>query len=493
MARRGLRLIALAAIPALVLGACGNTVATPTTALSASGRTAVPSVAVPQGMTVVRWFVGLGQGIQPNQIEAQKAFVKTYNASQNKIYINLEIIPNSSAYDVLKTEIAAGDAPDIIGPVGVRGRNGFGGVFLDLSPEIKTFGYDTTKFPSAILDFLKQGSDGQIGLPYLIDPGFIFYNKDIFAQQNLPDLPKKVGDQWNGKDWTWDTLSTIAAQLTLDASGKKSTDAGFDASKTAQFGIDFQWADARRVASCWTAGSFVGADGKAAIPDGWKTAWNWYYNAMWKGHYAPTSKFINSTLLNSGWTVSSGRVAMDVSWVWAISTFGALGKDGKSTAKFANWDIAVMPSYNGTTSSPTDADTFTIMKTSEHPNEAFQAMAAIMADKNLQIVYGGMPAATSDQQAWFDQFDTYLNQIFPGNKVSWSVLQEMENYPADPSPEADVPNFTKVIQLADAFYTSLQGTAGLNVDNEIAKLQTDIQKAFDEAAASPSPTASQEP
>jgi len=192
-------------------------------------------------MTVVRWFVGLGQGIQPNQIEAQKAFVKTYNASQNKIYINLEIIPNASAYDVLKTEIAAGDAPDIIGPVGVGGRNGFGGVFLDLSPEIKTFGYDTTKFPSAILDFLKQGSDGQIGLPYLIDPGFIFYNKDIFAQQNLPDLPKKVGDQWNGKDWTWDTLSTIAAQLTLDASGKKSTDAGFDASKTAQFGIDFQW------------------------------------------------------------------------------------------------------------------------------------------------------------------------------------------------------------------------------------------------------------
>jgi hypothetical protein len=108
-----------------------------------------------------------------------------------------------------------------------------------------------------------------------------------------------------------------------------------------------------------------------------------------------------------------------------------------------------------------------------------------MADKNLQIVYGGMPAAMSDQQAWFDQFDAYLDKIFPGNKVSWSVLQEMENYPADPSPEADVPNFVKVIQLAGAFYTSLQTNAGLNVDNEIAKLQVDIQRAFDEAAASP--------
>ena len=484
MGREGLRLIALAAITALVLGACGSTVATPTTASSPSGKTAVPSVASPQGTPVVRWFVGLGQGIQPNQIEAQKAFVKTYNASQNRIYINLEIVPNASAYDVLKTEIAVGNAPDIIGPVGVRGRNGFSGVFLDLSSEITKSNYDTTKFPSAILDYLKQGSDGQIGLPYLIYPGFLFYNKDIFARQNLPDLPKKVGDQWNGKDWTWDTLSTIAAQVTLDASGRKSTDAGFDASKIAQFGIDFQWADARRVASSWTAGSFVGADGKAAIPDGWKAAWKWYYNAMWKGHYAPTGKYINSTLLNSG-TVSSGRVAMDLSWGWAISTYGTLDKDGKSTAKFANWDIAVIPSYDGRTSSPTDADTFTIMKTSEHPDEAFQAMVAIMADKNLQIVYGGMPAAMSDQQAWFDQFDAYLDKIFPGNKVSWSVLQEMENYPADPSPEADVPNFVKVIQLAGAFYTSLQTNAGLNVDNEIAKLQVDIQRAFDEAAASP--------
>jgi hypothetical protein len=125
------------------------------------------------------------------------------------------------------------------------------------------------------------------------------------------------------------------------------------------------------------------------------------------------------------------------------------------------------------------------MKASAHPDEAFQAMVAIMADKNLQIVYGGMPAATSDQQAWFDQFDAYLDKIFPGNKVSWSVLQEMENYPANPSPEADMPNFAKVINLTRAFYANLEGTASLNVDTELTKLQTDIQKAFDEAAASP--------
>jgi multiple sugar transport system substrate-binding protein len=474
MGSRGLRLITLAAIPALVLSACNS-----------SGASQTPGGGTPgPDKVVVRWFVGLGSGTQPNQIEAQKTFVKNYNASQKLIYINLEIVPNTSAYDILKTEIAAGNAPDIIGPVGVRGRNGFAGVFLDLTSEISKYSYDTTKFPAALVEFFKQGGDGQIGLPYLIYPGFIFYNKDIFAQQNLPDLPKLTTEKWNGQDWTWDTLSTIAAQVTLDSNGKKSTDTGFDANKIVQFGIDFQWADGRRMASCISSGSFVGADGKATIPDGWKYAWNWYYDAMWVKHFAPTGKYINSALLNNGTTVSSGHIAMDASWGWAINSYGTLDANGATTAKFAKWDIAVMPSYSGKTSSPLDADTFTIVGASEHPDQAFQAMVAIMADKNLQIVYGGLPAATPDQQPWFDTFDETLAKVFPGNQVSWPVMQEMANFPANPSHEADMPNFLKVINLYSAFYTKLQsGPAGLNVDAELTKLQSDIQAAFDEAAA----------
>ena len=146
-----------------------------------------------------------------------------------------------------------------------------------------------------------------------------------------------------------------------------------------------------------------------------------------------------------------------------------------------------MPSYGSQTSSPLDADTFVITRASEHPDEAFKAMVAIMGDESLQIAYGGMPAATSDQQAWFDQFDKYLATIFPGNKVSWSVLQEMENYPANPSPEVDLPNFQKVINLTAAFYARVQGSANLNLPNEMTNLQSEVQKAFEQAAISPSP------
>ena len=209
---------------------------------------------------------------------------------------------------------------------------------------------------------------------------------------------------------------------------------------------------------------------------------------MWQTHIAPTAKVIDSALLGNGSTVASGHLAMAVSWPWAISTYGGpVDKNGKSSPKFANWDIAVLPSYNGLTSSPMDADTFVIPKGSAHPDAAFTAMIAIMADKNLQIAYGGMPAATADQQAWFSQFDQYLAKIFPGNTVSWSVLQEMENYPANPSPEADLPNFQTVINLTSAFYTKLQTSSSLNLTNEFTNLQTSIQRAFEQASLTANP------
>ena len=37
----------------------------------------------------------------------------------------LEIVDNDQAFGVLNTQLAAGDAPDIVGPVGIRGRDDF--------------------------------------------------------------------------------------------------------------------------------------------------------------------------------------------------------------------------------------------------------------------------------------------------------------------------------------------------------------------------------
>ena len=53
------------------------------------------------------------------------------------------------AFETLATQIAAGDAPDIIGPVGVRGSNYFAGNFIDLEPLMEASGFDLSAYDEA--------------------------------------------------------------------------------------------------------------------------------------------------------------------------------------------------------------------------------------------------------------------------------------------------------------------------------------------------------
>ncbi len=461
----------------------GNPAHRPTSSPSASA-TPPTYIVEPTGIpvadrTTVRWFVGLGSGTLMSQVEAQKAFVANYNANnKDGIAIQLEVVENAAAYDVLKTEIAAGNSPDIIGPVGVKGRNGFEGKFLDLTPEILRNRVDLSGYDPALITYLQE-SGAQIGLPYDIFPGYVWYNKDLFAAAGLPDLPTRIGEQYQGQDWTWDTLAKVAARLTVDKNGFKSTDAGFDKNGIIEYGLDFQWAEARRIASCFGGGSFVAADGKTAqIPQPWQDGLSWYYNAIWNGHYIPNGAAEASSLLGTGYPMTSGRLAMNVGWAWSLTSIAS----SAGTSKVKNWDIAVLPSWKGTTTSPLDADTFTISKATKNPDAAFKAMLAIMADPSLMKNYGGEPARKADQAAFFASFDAALAPIFPGNQVTWSVLGEMAKVPAIPSHEADMPASAQANADIEAFLTRLKNTDHLDVQAELAKLQQGLQKDFDSAA-----------
>lgn len=486
MGRRGLRLVALAAITVLALSACGGANATPQAVASQSARTAqAGGSGRSTAGSVIRWFVGLGSGTSTSQVNAEKAFVSSYNSlNPDGITIKLEVQPSATAYDVLKSEMAAGNSPDIVGPIGVGERNGFEGLFLDLSSEITKHNYDLKAFPDELVKFFNAGAEGQIGLPYLVYPGFIWYNKDAFAKANLPGLPTKVGDTYQGQTWDWTELGKIAAQLTLDNKGKKSTDSGFDKTNIVKYGMDFQGLDARRIASLFGSGSFLNADGKTAqIPPAWSDAFNWYYSAIWTGHYAPSASVESGPLMAGGSSMASGNVAMNAAWGQSISSIAA----SASTAKVKNWDIGVIPSWKGTTTSPLDAETFTITKASSNPDADFKAMLAIMADTSLMKAYGGLPAKTADQAAYTATLDATLAPIFPGIKVSWSVLGEMMVHPAVPSDLENLPGLAQVTTDYTAFLTKLQANAGLDLKAELTKLQATLQADFKAAQPIVSP------
>jgi multiple sugar transport system substrate-binding protein len=474
-------LIAMLAAAALV-GACGPAAGPSGPSVAASPSVvAVTPEPVPTGDTgltadgkvLIRWFVGLGTGAQPDQIADEQAVVTEFNASQDKIVLSLEIYQNTTAYDILSTQIAAGTPPDIIGPVGFRGFYSYGDQLLDLAPYIESTGFDTSDMDPAILDAYSEGFGGQVGIPFAIYPSFIYYNKDLFDEAGVPYPPHKVGDQYDGKDWNYDTLTELAKKLTVDQGGNDGTAASFDNENISQWGYYMQWTDPRGWGTQGGSGSVVGDDGTAAIPDNWVQAWQWYYDGMWKDHFIPTGTENRSDALGPDNAFQSGHVAMDFVHLWY--TCCAWPAEGKPAAP--NWDIAVPPAAaDGSTTAKLHADTFGIMETTKHPDEAFEVLDFLLNNDTLIARYGALPAVKSKQEAFF----ATLDERFAPNKVDWQVALDMLGYPDVPSHEADMPNFLKSDAAIKAFQEKLITTPGLDITAEAETLRATLQTLFDE-------------
>ncbi len=112
----------------MLLAACGAPATpapatqAPATQAPAAQPTAVPTDAPLADRVQIYWYIGLGAGAKAEAIPLEKAFVDKYNKSQNEIQLIPIIVDNKYAGDNLTAQIAAGNAPDIVGPVGTEGR-----------------------------------------------------------------------------------------------------------------------------------------------------------------------------------------------------------------------------------------------------------------------------------------------------------------------------------------------------------------------------------
>ncbi|HET7182344.1 MAG TPA: hypothetical protein VFI15_08955 [Candidatus Limnocylindrales bacterium] len=431
----------------------------------------------PNGGTPVTWFIGLGAGTQPSQIDAEKAFATAYNASQSDVYLRLEIVDNTQASNILKTEISAGGGPDIIGPVGVEGLNLFADQLLDLKPLISSTGYQSTGVDQALVDFFsKLGDNGAtVGLPFAVYPSYIFYNKDLFDEADLPYPPTKVGEQYQGKPWDLDALRKLAMQLTVDKNGNDASQAAFDPTNVVQWGFDAQYMDnynLRAEAAFFGAGSFVGSDGKAVIPDYVAQAAKWWNKGVWTDHFIPTAAQVSSDLLGAGNEFASGNLAIDEGHTWFTCCITPSAPNTPFKVGFA-----VQPTVNGKITSPLHADTFSILKGTKVSDAAFKALTAMVASGDLLTAYGAMPADQSKQQAWFDS----INAGFPGMDFDWSVATAMLAYPDVPNHQSNLPDYSSARSAFQAFGNNYRTTSGLDIDAELAKLQVTLQGIFDKA------------
>jgi multiple sugar transport system substrate-binding protein len=407
----------------------------------------------------VRWFIGLGTGSKPEEIEPEEQFVEFFNAQQNEIILVPEIVDNEVASDTLKTEIASGDAPDLLGPVGVRGTNEFKGTFLDLTDHLAI--YDMSDFSDGAIKGWTTPDDGLIGLSIGVHPSAIYINKDLFDEAGL-DYPPTSYDE----DWTVDDMTQLALQLTVDANGNDATSAAFDSENIVQFGYAHQWTDPRGWGSFFGAGNLVAADGVTAeCPDHWRAAFKWVYDGMWVNYSQPNGPYINSDLL-SGNAFGSGNVAMAHCHTWYTCCVPAESA----------WDYATCPSYEGTATAKLHTDMIGVMASTEVPEAAVKALYDIATSPQLVSLWGAVPALKSMQGGYIANMAAAHTSV-----DNWDTIMAGLDHVEVPNHESFMPNFAQADDRVKAFQSELEGTGDVDVDAAIDTLVSDLQAIYDAA------------
>jgi len=455
MSRKALRLIPILIIIALVVAA-------------------IPA-ANAQDKVTITWFIGLGTGTNLEQIDTQNAVADAFNASHDNIELVLNIAgSNQTAPDVLSTLIASGDAPDIVGPVGFAGSNQFAGQWLDLQPLIDSTGYSLEEIPANLVESYRTLSEGLTGLPFLVFPGVLYYNVDLFDEAGLNYPPAVAGDPYVMPDgtevpWDYDTVVEIGKILTVDANGNDATMDEFDPSNIVQYGFIHQWDTIRADFHTFGAAYVVGEDGVVNFPDNWRAEAQWLWDSIWTWHITPTDGVIASELFNSN-AFASGRIAMARSMPWYTCCLNELA---------ANWDLAVQPAYQGTIYAPIDLDTFRIHKDTKNPEAAFEVLTYLLGDAALDLatVYGGFPARAELQDPWIQAKAEQYPSV-----THWEVVAESIGLAPNPHHEEWYPNFNKGQIAFQDFRTLIGSDSGgdIDVNAEFDNLQATLQSIIDE-------------
>jgi multiple sugar transport system substrate-binding protein len=507
-----LYVMSLLVIASMVLAACGGGAATQPPAATeppaeatateapaeateapASEPTAVPPTPTltpypvaecASGKVCIRWFCCLGTGDAPNQIKVEEEVVNDFNASQDKIQLILEIVPFNSGRDTLSTQIASGNGPDLVGPVGWGGSNDFYGQWLDQTPYIEETGFDTSIFDPALIKFY-QTDEGQVGMPFAVFPGAIYFIPALFDEAGFNYPPQKYGEKYvmpdgSEVDWNWDTVTQLSKLLTVDVNGNDATMPEFDATKIVQVGYSPQWQSLQSIGTFYGGAAKVySGDSKGSyqvtFPDSWKEGFKWYYDGMWGDQpFIANGPLSGSPEFLAGNVFNSGKAAMGLTQTWYTCCLVEFKEAGNE------FQLAVQPmGSDGQVHGRIDADTIRIWKGTQHPKEAFEVVAylyTVGADKLLPI-YGAMPAVPSKTQSFFDQ----KSKDYPFvTKESWDVFVQGLAYPDTPSSEQYQPNSIKANTRIGTFLNLLNNTPDLDFDAEYQKLIDDLTAIYNE-------------
>jgi|GEM_PF-2472822 len=187
-----------------------------------------PTAAITQPTTVTVSFWAY-----PEQMAEFQLLLDAFVTKQPLIKPEVIPVPVGEYWAKLQTMIAGGSEPNLMYLAAywfpaLASKD----LILAIDPLIEASKWDMSMYWEQTLAAFKWNGK-QYGLPYVLSPGILAYNKTIFDSAGLKYPPGKLADaDW----WTWDKLLETATALTkLDSSGRP-----------LQFGCNFSpdyWAD----------------------------------------------------------------------------------------------------------------------------------------------------------------------------------------------------------------------------------------------------------
>jgi ABC-type glycerol-3-phosphate transport system substrate-binding protein len=109
--------------------------------------------------------------------------IDAFNASQDKIEASLEVVKWSEGATVIRTQMSAGQAPDLF--------NQGGGGLLEYQAADEVEALDDLMGADFLANFWKSGIDAMsvdgklYGMPYFLDPRGLYYRADLFEEMGM--------------------------------------------------------------------------------------------------------------------------------------------------------------------------------------------------------------------------------------------------------------------------------------------------------------------
>ena len=352
-------------LPFLLAAACSS----PTPAAEAIPTDA--PTAPPEPVTL-----RLAVALTPQELESFQVQLDNLDAAHPEFEVELEVIPQQSLAEKINTQLAANELADVVRVQGLLVQGWIRqNAFLDLGPLMAKDGVMVDDFyPGPVAQF--EWQDTLWGLPDTAAPEVVFYNKDMFDAAGLA---------YPSDAWAYEDMREAAVQLTLDDQGRNAADPEFDPENIVQWGwnggLTYFWQ--RHLVRGFGGDFCANPDCTEMIFTAPETlaAVEWWASLTHDLHATLYDPYGGSQTGVPGDPFIAGAAAMGYNGFFAVGQLNTSGDIRYGV-------IQPLLGSNGNRYTPLSTNGYVISSGSEHPQEAWLLVQALLDADFLAETWG---------------------------------------------------------------------------------------------------------